>query len=324
MNHSPGPFDRPVQFIVDHLSRLTGRSPLEVTQLLRQESKLIGTTVQQSAKDFGLVPHVWNQQLMDFYASTDAFLFETATWNFTRMKRNMRQYVVTQLQRSLPAGSCVLCFGDGMGFDSEAISRAGFDVICFEVSGPCLQFAEKWFLRNQSSVKIETDFQTLAKRKFDAIICLDVLEHVQEPPALVREFHQWLNPEGLFIVHAPYYHVDATRPTHLESNRCYAGQIEQLYEAAGFRLKSIGGLLLDPLVFIKSADSQPGTAWGKKVIGKTLTSLCRRVRVIPSLLAPWFTRLHTSWHKELKQLHARYQGTGKGPNDQCFSLPSDP
>jgi len=304
MGHNSGYPETTVRFVVDALSRLTGKSLQEVTRLLLRESKLIGTAVRQAAEEFELKPHVWNQQLMDFYASTDAFLFETATWNFTRMKGEMRRFVVSQLKQALPPRSEVLCFGDGMGFDSDAISQAVFAVTCFEVSGPCLKFAEELFQQNQRSVRIETDFQALKKRKFDAIVCLDVLEHVQDPPALVQEFHNWLNDDGLFIVHAPYYHVDETRPTHLESNRQYAGQIESLYEQAGFHLKAIGGLLLDPLVFTKNPASPPQAPAVKKVVGKALTSFSRRVRLVPSLAAPLFTRLHPAWHTELREIHA--------------------
>jgi len=307
MGHNSGYPETTVQFVVESLSLLTGKSPLEVTRLLLRESRLIGAAVRQAAVEFHLQPHVWDQQLMDFYVSTDAFLFETVTWNFTRMKGDMRRFVVSQLTRSLSPKSQVLCFGDGMGFDSDAISRAGFDVTCFEVSGPCLKFAEELFRRNQSSARIETDFQVLQNRKFDAIVCLDVLEHVPNPATLVQEFHQWLNDDGLFLVHAPYYHVDQTRPTHLESNRQYAGQIESLYEQAGFSLKAIGGLLLDPLVFAKNPSSRSRAPMVKKVIGQAMTTLSRHVRLIPSLMAPLFTRPHPAWRTELQQVHASHQ-----------------
>jgi len=304
MSSLPGLPRVTVPSVVAWLSELTSQSENEIVDTLLDESKRIGRTVQKAAHSFGLVPHLWNQQLMDFYESTDAFLFETATWNFTPMKCGLREFIVKELQKSLPPGSRVLCFGDGMGFDSDAIARAGFDVTCFEVSGPCLNFAAKLFQQNQSQVVIHTDFDSLSDDSFDAIVCLDVLEHVPDPPALVTTFYRWLKADSLFLVHAPYYHVDETRPTHLESNRKYAAQIETLYETAGFQLKNIGGLLLDPLVFAKNPGTPVRAPRLKKFVGKTLTRFCRQVRSVPSLTAPLFTKPDRGWIQDLKE----YQG----------------
>jgi len=55
--------------------------------------------------------------------------------------------------------------------------------------------------------------------EFEAVFANQVLEHVRDLVALVREVHRVLQPGGVFLVHVPYFrsswaHID---PTHVRS-----------------------------------------------------------------------------------------------------------
>lgn len=39
--------------------------------------------------------------------------------------------------------------------------------------------------------------------KFDYIVCADVLEHLQNPAAVLQMLKQWLKPEGMFVISLP-------------------------------------------------------------------------------------------------------------------------
>jgi SAM-dependent methyltransferase len=238
--------------VVDWLSEITGQPVDRVRPRLLAECRRLGHNVCEAAREFELTPHVWSERLLAFYGQTDAFLYETAVWNSTRVKAEMRDVVGRVLAARLPSGARVLCFGDGMGFDSAALAERGFAVTCYDVSGPGLEFARRIFDWNRLDVEIVTSEPNLPAESFDAIVCLDVLEHVPDPPAVVRRFSAWLREGGLLAVHAPFFHVDATRPTHLAANRQYAGRIRSLYGAAGFGVIEHCGPLLNPVVLRKS------------------------------------------------------------------------
>ena len=64
-------------------------------------------------------------------------------------------------------------------------------------------------------------------------MCLDVLEHVPDPPALVREIASYLKPGGVLLCSAPFYYVSESASTHLASNKTYSGDLRRLYTPAG-------------------------------------------------------------------------------------------
>ncbi|MEZ6065830.1 MAG: class I SAM-dependent methyltransferase [Planctomycetaceae bacterium] len=296
----------PAAVVVNWLSSITGRSRLESARMLRAEVDLIGHNVREQAKSFGLQSHHLNDRMMEFYASTDAFLFETASWNACPMKAKMRADVCQMLAQHLPAGARVLCFGDGMGFDSAAVSLAGFKTTCFEISGPCLKFAERLIAYRGADVEICTDTAKFGANSFDAIVCLDVLEHVEDPRGMLAAFSGWLRPGGMLIAHAPFYHVDSTRPTHLKSNKRFAGLVYSLYRPSGFRLVEVGGWLLDPIALVLGEDGPRPSLWTrvKTFGGQMLCYGARFLPFMPSLAARFAVRVHPKWKQDLDRVVA--------------------
>lgn len=290
--------------IAEWLSDITGEPLTDVCQKLVAESRLVGHNVRKAARRSGLTPHVWTEQLSQFYSETNAFLYETAVWNASHFKYCLRETVCQELLVRLPPKATVLCYGDGLGFDSAAVARLGFRVTCYEVSGPCLEFARRVFDLNGLNCQIATDESQFQAATFDAIICLDVLEHVPDPAAVVRQFSSWLKNEGLLIVHAPFYHVDSTRPTHLGCNRHYSGSIRGLYRPAGFRLVDCRGVLFNPLLLQKRVEHRPGTlTWGLRsrvCFSQVLLYAARHLPFLSGMVASVICRPPRKWRHKLE------------------------
>jgi len=157
------------------------------------------------------------------------------------------------LQREFGRPVHILMYGDGLGIDSFYLTQAGHRVESFEVSQACVRFAETIFAAGGIDVRIHRVLDELPPEHFDVLICLDVLEHIPDPPALVEQLSQTIRPGGCMIVHAPFFYVHPAVCTHLRSNRKYSGDIRRLYSRAGLRLVD-GRLSWDPIVSRKAGD----------------------------------------------------------------------
>ena len=70
-----------------------------------------------------------------------------------------------------------------------------------------------------------------AGRRFGAGLCTEVLEHVIDPPAMVRHMYDLLVPGGVLFVTSSFA---VPQDTHLKQNLKYAGKERQLMTDAGF------------------------------------------------------------------------------------------
>lgn len=209
-----------------------------------------GISVIKEFKKTAIEPHIYSEQMADFYRSTDAFLYELVIWNRNRLKRRMRKHIVRYLDKYYDRPTRILTIGDGLGFDAVYFSQSGHDVTYFELPGKSQAFAKKVFELNSQNVTVTEDISKIPKEHFDAVICLDVLEHVPEPGEFVKQLTGHIKNEGMFVVHAPFYMVHKSNPTHLKSNCRFSGSMS-LYKDNGLKLID-GQPYWNPLLFQRS------------------------------------------------------------------------
>jgi SAM-dependent methyltransferase len=150
----------------------------------------------------------------------------------------------------------VLLFGDGLGFDSAYLALEGHDVTYCEPGRMNQAFAHAVFAASGANVRILDSAEGIARGAFDAVICLDVLEHVPDPPGLVGMLAGALRGGGRLIVHAPFYYLTPRTKTHLSINRRFSGNLSRLYAPHGLRLLD-GRFFWDPIVLEKTAAGRP-------------------------------------------------------------------
>jgi SAM-dependent methyltransferase len=240
------------RFLMDLIGRITGETPQQVQERWAREHRRVGSNVGEAVDRCGLTPHVWSPQMEEFYARTDAFLYESTVWNRTPVKNRMRRWIADFLARDLGRGAKVLMFGDGLGFDSAYLALAGYDVTYWEPGKDDQTFARAIFAKSGARVRVLAAAAEIAGEKFDAVLCLDVLEHVPDPPSLVGMLAGALRPGGRLIAHAPFYFLSDQTKTHLLSNRRFSGNLSRLYRPHGLRLID-GRFLWDPIVLEKAA-----------------------------------------------------------------------
>ena len=122
----------------------------------------------------------------------------------------------------------------GLASTVHYLSRAGHHVDYSEVSEQAADFASELFTDFDSDVRIQREL-TENSGEYDAVVCLDVLEHVPDPVSMTRELTEFLRPDGLLIVHAPFWMIGPEVSTHLESNRRFSGDLRRMFRANGLR-----------------------------------------------------------------------------------------
>jgi SAM-dependent methyltransferase len=260
------------------IAEASGVEVAEAERRLEVELRHPGRSVAEDFAARGGPRYTPGPQMDAFYASTDAFLYELAVWNNNRLKIRMRRWIGRHMGgagRPLD----VLSIGDGLGFDCLHLARQGHRVTYFELPGQSERFARRLFEQSDVAIPMLSDPAAIPAGAFDAITCLDVLEHVPDPPAMVRTLATYLRPGGLLYVSAPFQLVLRWYPTHLRESRRYAGDL-RLYEQAGFTL--VGGRAgWDPIV-VQKADAagqkpNPMSARVSVLLAKPLWTLGRYV-----------------------------------------------
>ena len=100
----------------------------------------------------------------------------------------------------------VLDLGCGNGAVTSALATMGFETIGMDSSETGLAIArEKYpgisFLHANIDAPLSREFA----RNFDAVIAIEVIEHLLLPRALFQRAREALKPEGTFIVTTPYH-----------------------------------------------------------------------------------------------------------------------
>lgn len=282
---------RDPQFLVDTIQRITGEDRDEVACRFQREHHDLGGNVRRAVDAACIQAYEYSPELEKFYADSDAFLYESLVWNRTSLKNKVRRWIGKHLAQSGQTPLKIMTFGDGLGIDAYFLAQLGHEVTYFDVSQKCTEFARQIFEGANLNVTMLTDPKQLSPNNFDAVLCLDVLEHVPDPPSLVGWLTSLLREGGELIVHAPFFYIAPAVPTHLRSNKKFSGDLSRLYEPHGLH-PIAGRLFWDPIVLRKGQLTAPikmpwnlriggallklGRFWSWPHIAVTKTLLCRK------------------------------------------------
>ncbi len=284
------------------IGSVTGESAATALERLRREYRRPGVTVAGEHRARGLAPFVWSDELARFYGDTDGFLYELAVWNRNRIKSGMRRWTARALSGDGRRNLDVLALGDGLGFDCLRLARAGHRVTFFEVPGYTETFARRLFSTARVEIEVLTDTDRIGRGRYDVVMCLDVLEHVPDPPAFVARIGEYLRPHGRLVVHAPFYMIHRAYPTHLKSNRRFSGSLG-LFERHGFRLLD-GRPFWNPLLLglgTEGASPGVGPAVRRAIVRLTGAFFALgRYTVAPFVGVHLYRRLQNRWFDEKK------------------------
>ena len=170
-------------------------------------------------------------------------------------------------QRAKLAGARVLDVGCGGGLFSEALAASGAQVVAIDLATEVLGVARLHLIESGRQVDYrETGAEALAAAEpgsFDVVACMEMLEHVPDPAAVIRACAALLKPGGhlflstinrtpaafaLAIVGAEYVAGLLPRGTHRYQQFLRPSELDAALRRAGLALREVRGLGYEPIL----------------------------------------------------------------------------
>lgn len=139
-------------------------------------------------------------------------------------------------------------FGCAHGAVSRILYDWGYNIIATDISNYAISRAKKLspqipFLRHDIQKPFLSQTGT-----YDLVVCLDVIEHLENPAQAIINMHDLVKPNGLVICSTPNDYPE-TRSVFTHINVKKPEQWRQLFHKAGFRNVIIRQLTLLPLLY---------------------------------------------------------------------------
>lgn len=178
---------------------------------------------------------------------------------------NYNTYLSRLIRAYALATDRILDFGAGIGTFSHPLKRDGFDVSCVESDPKQLQRI------TENGVPGFSDLAAVPDETYDYIFTLNVLEHIEDDQATLRDLARKLKSGGRLLIYVPAFQVLFSSMDRAVGHyrRYRLGGLSEHVSAAGFEIKqaryvdSVG--FIAALVF-KYIGSKDGSLNRKAVI----------------------------------------------------------
>lgn len=166
-----------------------------------------------------------DDEVRRFYEVTPFYACGSAYWHMERYQRKFRDELTKMV-----CGD-VVDYGGGIGDISIKLAKKGVRVTYADVHGKTFDFA-KWLFKKRGLdiPMIDLSEESLSKQ-YDAIVCIDVIEHVPMPEVALRTMGEHLKENGKLIITYPdaQHSSNQSRPMH-KAMQC---NVEELLNSLG-------------------------------------------------------------------------------------------
>lgn len=167
------------------------------------------------------------------------------------------------------SGKKVIDVGCGGGILSEAMAKAGADVTGIDMGEAPLQIAQQHADDNNVKIKYQRiQAEVIAEEEagqYDIVTCMEMLEHVPDPAAIVNACHKLVKPGGhvffstinrnpksymLAVIGAEYVLGIVPKGTHDYNKFIKPSELSRWSRNVELEVKDLGGMHYNPITFI--------------------------------------------------------------------------
>ncbi len=248
-----------------------------VAALIQCERERPGTAVVADVRSFNVVPFSYSPEMDRLYEKGLGLAVELASTFDDAARTHMAAFIVcalAELRARLARAPKVLAVGDGLGIDSLRLANCGLDVDYMDYS------------RSRMASIAALNFESAARKnakhgiprvirdvtlKYDAVVCLEVIEHVAAPEAFSSSIAEYLRDDGLLFISDCFNGVEDRWPTHLLANEPLAGMLPALLSEHFDFLSCNKSPFGKPFLFRKaSRGNSRSTSWQKLLTNRDL------------------------------------------------------
>jgi len=138
-----------------------------------------------------------------------------------------------EMARDYIAGGRVLDLGCGTGYGSGILLEKAMEVVGIDLSDEAIEYANEKY-KSQGLEFLAGDVTNLQfeNDSFDAVVCFEVVEHIENAGTLLDEVSRVIKDEGLFIVSTPNGAVIvSSRPNPYHFREYNVGEFTKLLES---------------------------------------------------------------------------------------------
>lgn len=212
--------------------RSVALSDAEVGRLLERERAEPGSAVAADIARFDVIPFCYSERTDALYRDGLGLAVELAANSGDVAHLLMSGYILSVLlekRRSAGRNLSVLALGDGLGLDAIRLARCGFEVDYADIGASAM--AQVAALNCETALgkgQNKVHFVRALDRAYDAIVCLEVAEHVQTPVEFVSSLAMRLELDGLLFLSECFDGLENRWPTHLYVNETLSHRLPDL------------------------------------------------------------------------------------------------